>query len=89
MKILPASVLAVASLLISLAPAAAAEHMVAIYAGPSGISIPVSALAPAPVQPNPETASAVLRGQPLTTDEADETRAPLAIREYTASASLR
>ena len=55
-KILPASILAVAFILASLAPAAAAESMVTIYAGPSGIVIPAAALAPVPAQPGPEQA---------------------------------
>lgn len=87
MKILPASVLAVASVLISLAPAAAAERMVAIYAGPSGITIPASALAPAPVQSVPETSPVAENIQPLTVDEAGKTRRAIVV--HTASTSLR
>jgi hypothetical protein len=86
-KILPASVLAVASVLFSLAPAAAAERMVAIYAGPSGISIPVSALAPAPAHPMVESASVAESTQPLAIDTAGDIRRVTLV--HTASTSLK
>lgn len=81
------SALAVASVLVSLAPAAAAERMVAIYAGPSGIAIPASALAPAPAQPVPETAPVAESTQPLPIDAAGETRRAIVV--HTATTSLR
>ncbi|MGH1575128.1 hypothetical protein ACRAWG_36385 [Methylobacterium sp. P31] len=87
MKTFCVSALAVASVLASLAPAAAAERMVAIYAGPSGIAIPASALAPAPAQPVPETAPVAESAQPLTMDEAGETRRAIVV--HAASTLLR
>ena len=82
MKILPA--LAVASILASLTPAAAAERMLTIYTGPSGIAIPASALASTPVQPSPARVSAAGSTQAPTLDKADEMHAPPAVM-HTAS----
>jgi hypothetical protein len=82
-KTLPASILAIAAILVSHPPATAAERMVAIYAGPSGIAIPVSALAPASAQPTVETAPVAESTQPLAIDEAGKTRRAIVV--HTAS----
>jgi hypothetical protein len=87
LKTLPASILAVAAILVSHAPATAAERMVAIYAGSSGITIPVSALAPAPAQPAVETAPVAESTKPLAIGEAGKTRRAIVV--HTASTSVR
>jgi hypothetical protein len=67
--------------------AAAAERTITIYAGPSGIAIPASALATAPAQPVMEASSVAENTQPLTIDEAGETRRAIVV--HTASTVLR
>ncbi|AYO86659.1 hypothetical protein [Methylobacterium brachiatum] len=79
--------LAIAAVLLSQAPASAAERMIAIYAGPSGISIPVSALVPAPAQPAVESAPVTESTRPLAIIEAGGTRRVTVV--HTASTSLK